>query len=89
METPFMTTNELLKKILALRGGGTVDAIPPGFRPLTEWAKDLGKAREASNRVMRLAVAAGLVESKSFVVFSGRSTRKVLHFRAAEQKRGK
>ena len=84
-----MTTNELLKKILALRDGSSVDVIPPGFKPLTEWANELGKARESARRVMRLAVAAGLVESKTFVVFSGRSTRKVQHFRAAEQKRGK
>tara|TARA_R110002126_G_scaffold86086_8_gene207843 strand:+ start:4354 stop:4608 length:255 start_codon:yes stop_codon:yes gene_type:complete len=84
-----MTTNELLKKILALHDSGSVDVVPDGFKPLAKWAKELGKAQESSRRIMRLAVAAGLVESKTFVVFSGRSTRKVQHFRASEQKRGK
>jgi hypothetical protein len=79
-----MTTNELLKKILALNGGRAVDVVPPDYKPLEHWGKQLGKARESARRSMKMAVKAGLVEVKVFVVMSGRRARHVQHFRAAK-----
>jgi len=84
VEAPEVSANDLLKKILALNGGRAVDVVPSEYKPLAYWGKQLGKARESARRSMKMAVKAGLVEVKVFVIMSGRRARHVQHFRAAK-----
>ena len=79
-----MSANELLKKILSLHGGRALDVVPPEFKTLQHWQKQLGRKRESTRRLMSRAVKAGLIEMKVFVVLHGRGPRHVQHFRASK-----
>ena len=58
--------------------------IEPGFKNITEWAKEWKCARSSAERYVHIAMSKGLMEKKIFRVANKRRYSRVSYFRATK-----
>jgi len=79
-----MNLNSLLKQIQDVNHKRS-DTVPPGWKTLRELAEEWGKARNTVDGTLRRALAAKLIEVKTFRIYDGKTLRPTKHYRQAHR----
>ena len=75
-----MNLNSLLKQIQDVNHKRS-DAVPPGWKSANQLAKEWCKHRNTVDGTLRRALAAKLIEVKTFRVYDGKTLRPTKHYR--------
>ena len=76
--------DNLLARLAAALDDKAAEAVPDGWRTMTQIAADSGKSVPRASEVIRRAVAAGLVEVRAFRIRSGGKIYPVPHYREVQ-----
>jgi hypothetical protein len=76
--------DNLLAKLARALDDSGIEPVPHGWHTIAELAREAGKSIPRTSEVIRRAIAAGLVEVRTFRIRSGSKVYPVPHYREVQ-----